>query len=106
MIFPLALRTFQVPCPIQVKLTSAFSAMRTSLAQARPEKAIFPHAQDEDADRRDRPEVGEDEIARGGVEAEQEYRQHGERAEPTALDAAHDEQENERQQGQPLVRPD
>src|SRR5580700_2729771 len=101
MIFPLALRTFQVPCPIQVKLTSAFSAMRTSLTQARAEKAIFPHAQNEDADGRDRPDVGEDEIARRAVETEQEDRQHRERTEPAALDSAHDQQQGERQKGEP-----
>src|SRR5450759_1306232 len=168
MIFPLALRTFQVPCPIHVKLTSLLSAIRylplDSRAQWRPappsdrasepwmrpiralalrsgpqasfgcipvrcsrrlrlgspkvpaappgggtrppEKAIFPHAQHEDADRGDRPDVGKDEIARRAVEAEQEDHQHGERAEPAPLDSAYDEQEDQREQRQPLVRPD
>src|SRR5450756_1503314 len=108
MVFPLALRAFQVPWPTHVKLTSAFSAMPYLPLDTRggPEYAIFPHAQDEDADRRERPDVREDEIARRSVEAKQQDDQHGERAVPPPFDSAHGQQEHQRQQRQPLVRPD
>src|SRR5450759_2976417 len=167
MVFPLALRTFQVPCPIHVKLTSLLSAirhlpldspaLRRSLPRSGraaepwmrplralalrsgpqasfrclpvrcsrrlrlgspqisaappgrstdlPEKAIFPHAENEDADRRDRPDVGEDEVTRRAIEPEQEDDQDRERTESSLLDPAHDEQEDKRTQRTPLVRP-
>src|SRR5437588_13065038 len=66
---PLALRAFQVPCPTQVKLTSAFSAIATPLFLT--EKSIFPHGQNEDPDARDGPEVGKEKVARLARETEQ-----------------------------------
>src|SRR5487761_592368 len=81
MVFPLALRTFQVPCPTQVKLTSAFSAMRYLPLDSplRSENAILPHAQHEDSDGRDGPDVRKNEIARRSIETEQQDRQHPKR---------------------------
>src|ERR1700682_1685215 len=94
MSLPLALRTFQVPCPTQVKLTSLLSAMLPLHIQPRSEKRILPSAQHKDADGSERPEIGEDEIARLPVEPEQEDAQQHEHADLTPLDASRHEQQN------------
>src|SRR5882757_10122524 len=105
MSLPLALRTFQVPWPTQVKLTSALSAMPFLQFRARPEKRILPHAQHEDADRGKGPEVGKDELAWLPKESEQEDPEQNEHPDFVSLDAANDEKQNQRQEREPLVWP-
>src|ERR1700694_126475 len=105
MTLPLALRTFHVPWPTQVKLTSGLSAIPVLQYQAQTEKAILPHAQDEDADRAERPEVGEDDVARLPVKREQARAEQREDPEPAPLDRPDDEQQDQRQERKPLVRP-
>src|SRR5919204_2458866 len=93
---PFALRTFHVPWPTQVKLTSALSAMLASPQfRCRAEKPIFPHGQREHADRGDGPQVGEEELARLAIEPEKTQSEQHERDDSTALDAAHGEQQRE-----------
>src|SRR6267378_1026613 len=103
----LALRTFQVPCPIHVKLTSAFSGIRDppQNESRSPEKPILPQAQNEDADPGERPEVGEEQVAWLAHETEQEDAEQCERHDPAALDRADREEKDQWQQGQPLIRP-
>src|SRR5205807_9543084 len=86
----LALRTFQVPCPTHVKLTSAFNGIRDPpQSESRsPEKAILPQAQKEYGDCGQRPEVGEEQVAWLAHETEQEGAEQPERHDPAALDAA------------------
>src|ERR1700674_623467 len=98
MTLPLALRTFQVPWPTQVKLTSGLSAIPVIQYQAKTEKAILPHAQNEDADRAERPEVGEDDVARLPVKREQARAEQREDPEPAPLDRPDDEQQDQRQE--------
>src|SRR6266566_9853228 len=105
MFLPLALRTFQVPWPTQVKLTSALSAMPFLQYRARSEKRILPHAQHEDADRGEGPEIGKDELARLPEEREQEDPEQNEHPDFVPLDAADDEKQHQRQERKPLVRP-
>src|SRR5713226_2352290 len=70
--FCLALRTFHVPWPIQVKLTSALSGI-FSLPSLDSEKPILPQAQNENRDSGHGPEVRENELARLLVEAQHEH---------------------------------
>src|ERR1700682_6473233 len=105
MSLPPALRTFQGPGTIHVKLTSLLSAIHILQYQAQVEKAILPHAQYKDADRGERPQVGKEEVARLSVEPQQADSEEREDAEPAALDTTHHEEKDERQQRQPLVRP-
>src|SRR6266576_513640 len=105
MFLPLALRTFQVPWPTPVKLTSALSAMPFLQFRARPEKRILPHAQHEDADRGKGPEVGKDELTWLPEESEQEDSEQSEHPDFVPLDAADDKKQNQRQEREPLVRP-
>src|SRR6266480_4612793 len=101
---PLALRTFQVPCPTHVKMTSAFSAIPAPLCL--PEKTIFPHGQNENPDAADRPQVRKEQLARLPDEAKQADRQDRERDPPPALDRFDQDKKRDRQQWQPLIGPD
>src|SRR5690348_16577631 len=76
------------------------------LALGGVEKPILPHGQDEDSDRRDRPQVREEQVARLLVEAEKADPENGKGYVPPALDRPHGEQEGDRKKRQPLVRPD
>src|SRR5712692_2641494 len=104
--FHFALRTFHVPCPTQVKLTSALSGMPHSLCGGRTEKPILPQAHGEDADGGQGPQVGKNEPAGLPVEAQEADAKEHKRAPPPALDRAHGHDEDQGQQRQPLVRPD
>src|ERR1700737_756753 len=103
----LALRTFQVPCPTHVKLTSAFSGIRDppQNESRSPEKPILPQAQNEHSDRGQRPEVGKEQVAWRAYKTDTEDSQQRDSDDPPSLNRAHRDEKDQRQQGQPLIRP-